>query len=183
MRNNKFKFFLIIFFIFLSNCATKPEKPLVRSNVPKNLIAMKGFNLIQTINGAKKIEVDADEAQVYLKEKLMKFYNVQTKYFDKGKEISNLRSNEGTIYTDTNNMEVSGQVVLTTQANTTLETEKLKWSEKNNKLFTDEHVKITRGDNVMTGIGLESDLMLENVVMKETTTKITDLKSLEERKK
>lgn len=177
---NLFLIFTII--IFLCGCTNKLEKSLVSRGEPKNLITMKGFNLVQTIEGKKKLEVNADESQMYLKEKIMKFYNVKAKYFDKDKEISNLESNDGIIYTDTNDMELSGKVVLIARNDTKLETKKLKWSEKNNKLFTDEHVKITRGNNVMTGIGMESDLSLENVIIKETTTKITDLESLEESK-
>jgi LPS export ABC transporter protein LptC len=143
---------------------------------------MKGFNLVQTIGGIKRLEVNAEEAQIYLKEKIMKFYDVKVKYFDKGKEISNLKSNEGVIYTDINEMELLGKVEIIAESNTKLETKKLRWIERDNKLFTDDFVKITRGDNVMMGYGMESDLNLENIVIKEVKTKITDLESIEEKK-
>jgi len=142
---------------------------------------MKGFNLVQTIGGIKRLEVNAEEAQIYLKEKIMKFYDVKVKYFDKGKEISNLKSNEGIIYTDINEMELLGKVEIIAESNTKLETKKLRWIERDNKLFTDDFVKITRGDNVMMGYGMESDLNLENIVIKEVKTKITDLESIEEK--
>jgi len=174
-------FFICSVIILLFGCANKIDKPFISAKESKDLIMMKGFNLVQTIGGIKRLEVNAEEAQIYLKEKIMKFYDVKVKYFDKGKEISNLKSNEGVIYTDINEMELLGKVEIIAESNTKLETKKLRWIERDNKLFTDDFVKITRGDNVMMGYGMESDLNLENIVIKEVKTKITDLESIEEK--
>lgn len=170
---------LIFILLVLVSCGNS-NKPAGKTGESKNAVTMKGFTLVQTISGNKKLEIKAEEAQIFPKEKIIKFNVVKAKYFDKGKEISDLKSNEGLIYTDTNDMEISGNVVLITQDKSKLETEKLKWADKAGKLITDKFVKVTKGDNIMTGIGMESDMMLENVLIKKVTTKISDLDSLKE---
>lgn len=174
---------IFIFCIFTFGCSSNSSKVTVIKEQPAGIVTMKGFHLVQTLNGDKRLEVKADEAEVYEREKIIKFYNVSAKYFETDKETSNLTSKKGTINTVTNDMEVAGNVVLITKDNSKLETSELKWIDKASKLKTDKIVRVTKGDNVMTGIGMESDLMLENVQIRKVTTKITDLDSLKEENK
>jgi len=171
----------MLIFALLTSCGR--EKTKIVTDLPKGIISMKGFELRQTLNGKIMLVIKADEAQIYHKENYTKFYSVKARYFDKEQEISNLTSKEGMIDNSTNDVEVVGNVVLKTKDGAVLETEKLNWVNKTNKLSTEAFVKITRGGNVMTGIGLQSDMMLENVTIKKVNTKITDVEEFKEKEK
>ena len=71
---------------------------------------------------------------------------------------------------------------MTTMDGSRLETSALTWYSKKNKMETNEYVKVVRGDNIMEGVGMESDLMLENVTIKKVSTKISDLDAFKEKK-
>jgi hypothetical protein len=67
----------------------------------------------------------------------------------------------------TNNMEATGNVIVTSKKGSTLETEELYYlsptgKEQKGKFVTEEFVKITEPDRVTTGYGLEIDSDLEN---------------------
>jgi LPS export ABC transporter protein LptC len=58
--------------------------------------------------------------------------------------------------------EAKNNVVATNANGDTLKTEHLIWEEKNEKIYSDEYVKIIRPDQIITGIGFESDQAMEN---------------------
>jgi LPS export ABC transporter protein LptC len=55
----------------------------------------------------------------------------------------------------------TGHVVVVTVEGNRLETEELYWDRKNAKVSSDVFVRLTRGEDVITGIGFESDPNLE----------------------
>lgn len=71
-------------------------------------------------------------------------------------------------------MEARGNVMITNIEGRKLETELLYWDEKNNRIFTDEDVKIsTPGDeNIIYGSGFESDQYFSKYIIHNTTGKI-----------
>lgn len=58
--------------------------------------------------------------------------------------------------------EAKNNVVVTNLEGDTLKTEHLIWEEKTEKIYTEEFVKIIRPDQIITGIGFESDQSLQN---------------------
>jgi len=161
-------------FFFISGCGDSGRKAAI-SDKSSAVVTMRGFHMVQTELGVKKYEIDASEASINPKAKRIRFFSVRTRYFDKEKEVADLRSDTGVIHTDTNDMEARGNVVMTTVDGSRLETPELYWNNIKNKLQTNEYVKVTRGNNIMEGVGMESDLMLENVTLKRVTTNISDL--------
>ncbi len=149
----------------------------------REVVTMHGFHMVQTELGIKKYTIDAEEANINSRIKLISFKTVKTKYYDKEKEIADLKSNTGVIHTETNDIEVRGGVILRTTDGSRLETESLSWSSSRNKLNTQAFVKVFRGDNVMSGYGLESDLLLENVTIKKVSTRISDLETFKDKDK
>ncbi len=91
-----------------------------------------------------------------------------------------LFSNEGFFCRLKNEVELIGDVVVRTHDDTTLKTDKAKWSQKEQKIFTDSRVRIERADLSATGLGAEADvknriaqLKREVVVMMEPGTRIS----------
>ncbi len=166
--------------LLLSGCSNR-AKP-VSSDIPKGVVTMKGLKMSQTSEGKPAFQIAAEEAYIYQSESLIKFYKVKAKYFSLGRETSNLTSDEGLLNTSTNDIQATGNVLLKSAEGSILETEQLNWVNKGGGVFTDKAVKVTKGGNVMTGIGLQTDMALENISIKKVTTRITNLETLKENK-
>jgi LPS export ABC transporter protein LptC len=177
------KYAVLTFIFLLLTACSKDNVKMPAAKTVKNVVSIKGFNLTQTENGKIRMSIIADTAEISPSQKVMRFYGVKAKYFDKGEEVSNLKSKQGLINNETNDMEVNGDVVLETKVKAKLETQQLKWISRSNKMYADGRVRITRGDNIITGIGMESDLLLENVVIKKPETTISDIDELQQEKK
>ena len=173
------KYLVVIMSLLLVSCGSGKK---TNEEAKADIYSMKGVHLTQTIKGDTKLTIDALEAQIYPKERILKAFKVNLKYFEKEKEISNLVSDTGSINLSTNDIEVSEHVTLKTKDGAMLETSSLKWSDRLGKLTSDAFVKVTKGDNVMTGYGLESDMMLENVMIRKVATKVSDMETLKNTK-
>ena len=166
--------------LFFTGCSNR-AKP-VALDIPKGVVTMKGLKLTQTSEGKLTFQIIAEEANIYQSDNLIKFYKVKAKYFRLGKEASNLISDEGLLNTATNDIQASGHVLLKSSEGSLLETEQLNWVNKGGGVYTDKAVRVTKGGNVMTGIGLKTDMALENVIIRKVTTRITNIEALKENK-
>lgn len=80
-----------------------------------------------------------------------------------GRILSTLTSDSARVDDRTKDMLASGHVVvLGDSTKTTLETTRLHWNNKTQKLYTTEYVKITSPKETIMGYGLESDQSLAN---------------------
>ena len=166
--------------LFFTGCSNG-VKP-VALDIPKGVVTMKGLKLTQTSEGKLAFQIAAEEAYIYQSESLIKFYKVRAKYFRLGREASNLTSDEGLLNTATNDIQASGHVFLKSSEGSILETEQLNWINKGGSVFTDKAVRVIKGGNVMTGIGLKTDMGLENINIQKVTTRITNIETLKENK-
>jgi LPS export ABC transporter protein LptC len=74
-----------------------------------------------------------------------------------GKIQSYLTAEYGISYPDEKQIIVRNNVEILNVKGEMLNTEELKWDQKNRKIVTDKFVKITTPDQIITGKGLESD--------------------------
>jgi LPS export ABC transporter protein LptC len=75
--------------------------------------------------------------------------------------------------TDGNLWELRDSVVVINESNEKLETEVLFWNQDKDRIYTDRFVKITSEDEVIQGIGFESDSHLEKRKILKVTAEIT----------
>lgn len=75
--------------------------------------------------------------------------------------------------TDNNLWELRDSVVVINESNEKLETEVLFWNQEKDRIYTDRFVKITSEDEVIQGIGFESDSHLEKRKILKVTAEIT----------
>ena len=167
--------FILSVFLFgcsqdrLSGISGGPIKPLI----------MEGFTMTETENGKKRLVVVAENAEIDKNNKMIRANKINMKYYNEKESVtSTLTSERATLEIGTNDMEAEGNVVLITDIGAKLETEKLKLISATNKVVTDTPVRFTKGGNVLTGKGLEADSRLENALIKEVLTKVTNLKEL-----
>ena len=87
------------------------------------------------------------------------------------KQVSNLTAQQAEIDEKTGDMEVSGSVVLVGEDSTRLETERLRWNRKSEKITGEDRVTIRRSEGVETGIGFEATSDLKHWTLREVVTR------------
>jgi LPS export ABC transporter protein LptC len=104
--------------------------------------------------------------------------NVEIKYFEDSKKYSLITADKAVLDTDTNFMEMTGNVNLKTSSGATLQTEKLFWDDVHKKMYSDEEVTIIKEGSILNGVGFESDVQMKDIVIKnKVKLKARNLKS------
>ena len=168
MRTNFFAAILIS--VLMCSCGDgnklKPKLPADSDETIPTYV-MRGFDMVSTENGEIKISIKAEGAQVFEKKKKAYAQKVIiTQDEGKGKR-SVLTGERAIIDTDTNFIEIYGDVRLNASNGSLLLTERLFWDEKKQKVFTEEAVTIIKGKSVLKGIGMESDSGLNEIEIKK----------------
>lgn len=119
--------------------------------------------LTETDLGVPRWTLEADQVASYRERRVVYAENVHVDFFDKkGRHVSTLTSREGRLDTAENDMTAIGEVVVRNADGYTLESDSLRWINRQEKIRTDAFVRLTRGTDVLTGYGLVSDPALEH---------------------
>jgi LPS export ABC transporter protein LptC len=87
-----------------------------------------------------------------------------------------LTSRHGEVDEKTNSLVARDSVVVSTPRGERLETEILRWDPKEERMTTDAFFRLTRGGDLMTGIGIEAEPGLERYrVYHEVRAEVRDL--------
>ncbi len=84
-----------------------------------------------------------------------------TRYDEQRRIVSRITARYAKQFEKENKWEAKNDVVAINLAGDTLKTDHLIWDEKQGKIYSDLYVKIIRPDQIITGIGFESDLTME----------------------
>jgi LPS export ABC transporter protein LptC len=123
----------------------------------------KRISLTETDMGIPRWKLDADQVASYSGRQAVYAENVHVDFFDEeGLQVSVLTSREGRLDSGTNNMTAIGDVVVRNTDGYTLETDSLRWVSNERLVRTEAFVRLTRGEDVLTGYGLVSDPGLEH---------------------
>ena len=148
-------------------CAKKETTEAVPQNSQEPDETVTEFVTQETDSGRVQWKLAAPRAlrwnarNVFLLEKpTIEFYdqmgNLQTTLVAKNGEYSTI----------THDMLAYGDVVATSTKGEVLETDSLRYLNERDKIVSDSHVKLTRGRDVITGIGMECDHTLDSVDIK-----------------
>jgi LPS export ABC transporter protein LptC len=100
-------------------------------------------------------------------------------YDSTGRVSTHVVGDSGIIRENTGRMHIYGHVVVINEDSSKLETDYLFWDSKTDRIQTDAFVKVTRGEDVMTGWGMEADQRLNHItILKQVSGTITDIKNL-----
>jgi len=157
---------LILVFI-LGGCTSKSSRFQSANEIPVPQQKLEDFRLLATEGGVRQWELKARAAQIYEKIKKTYIQDFKTFIYEEGELASVLSAQRGILDMVTNNMEATGNVIVTSAKGSCLETEELHYlsstgKKKKGMFITEEFVKITEPDRVTTGYGLEIDTTLEN---------------------
>lgn len=158
--------FLWAAFLFYG-CENNIEK-IKTFSAPENLPLQEATNF-------ETLFTDSGEVRFFLKApKLLRFESdgkpfvefpegIKLVKYDSHQEIiSSITADYAKQYEKEQTWEAKNNVVATNAQGDTLQTEHLIWEEKTEKIYTEEFVKIIRPDQIITGIGFQSDQSLEN---------------------
>ena len=109
-------------------------------------------------------------------------YVVDVTSFDStGNATGHVVADSGVIHETSGEFNLYGHVVLITESEAKLETDYLYWNSRTDQMETDAYVKITRGDDVITGWGLQADQGLDRVrILNTDKGTLTNTKEMSE---
>ncbi len=162
---------LVILVFVLGGCSSRSPLSRVANEIPVPQQKLEDFRLIATEGGVKTWELEAKAAQIYEKIKKTYIQDFKTSIYEEGELASVLSARRGILDMTTNNMEATGNVIVTSTKGSRLETEELHYLSPTGKVtkgkfITEEFIKITEPDRITTGYGLEIDSDLENAKIK-----------------
>ena len=175
----KFKAFLLLGFYFL----------LFFTSCKNDLEEVASATLVNKFPSTTYLDYDvlySDSAivRIRLQGKVMEQYDgdiahdefkkgVHLWFFDQEKNVeSEMTANHATRFRTSNQMEAKGNVVVFNKVGDKLNTEHLVWDANTRKIFTEEYVRITTKDKIITGKGLVSDETFTHYRVKNITGQI-----------
>ena len=154
--------------LFAAACggSDEPAAPPEEHERPRQ--SAKRITVTETDAGIPRWTLEADQVATYAGRQVTFAENVHVDFFDEeGRQVSVLTSKQGRLDNATNNMTAIGDVVVRNTDGYTLESDSLRWLSNERLVRTDAFVKLTRGEDVLTGYGLVSDPSLERFEIRE----------------
>ncbi len=135
-----------------------PDRPF--ATPPHNVdLSLKQFQYTETTDGRPRWSLDADTAGHSLKEARTRIENLRMSFFDQaGSENYTLSARQGWIDTQSQQVGVAGEVVVTDREGRRFYTETLRYHSDQSLLQTDDPVRLASDRMVLTGQGLRIDV-------------------------
>ncbi len=135
------------------------------ANLPSQEVT--DFTLRESDTGRPEWILESRYAATYSGRGLIVARDVKIDFYDtEGNKYSRLTAREGTVEQPQNDMEARGKVVVTTTDGVRIETESLRFLNRQRKIVSDEFVRLEKNGDVVTGIGFESDPSLDHFRIK-----------------
>lgn len=146
--------------------AQEPQRTGPTPTGPEQTFA--NLELRETTNGKLEWKLKARRAVREAASSGTRLESLRVEFFQGGPRVrSILVSDSGRVDLQRGTLIATGNVVVTTTEGNRLETEELFWDRKNAKVTSNTFVRMTRGEDVLTGIGFESDPNLERYEIKK----------------
>jgi LPS export ABC transporter protein LptC len=129
---------------------------------------------IREESGGVRWHLTAKQAMVFEREGRTRLREISVEVQEPARSWT-IRGEEGDLFHARNDVEIRRQVVLTSSDGLRLETDVLRWTNGDKRVWTDAPVKITHPSGVITGSGLDVR------VSEETTTVIGRVRAVFER--
>jgi len=129
------------------------------------------FAITETDAGTVEWKLYAQKAQMFDVKNLITAYGVRVNFFDeKGKQSSQLTAREGDINQVSRDMTARGNVVILNSDGTRMSTQSLRFLNREQKIVSDELVRVEQKGNVLQGVGFESDPNLKHYQFRTQVT-------------
>jgi len=167
--------------VFLS-CAKTEKTPAgnSESDIPES--ELHNSTMVFTVKGIRNTIVKTSYIAKYSEKKESFGRDIRADFFDEnGIHTSDMVADSGWFDEKNQKMEVMGNVVVVNEDGTKLETESLRWDPNIDKIVTDDFVKITRGEDILTGYGLRTNQKMSNIqILRDVKGVVKDVPEDEE---
>ncbi len=159
----KEKLIFIFILFFTSGC----EQTIYQEHFRPDML-VENYTMTNYKDSKIEWELEAKKASYYYNEKRSIAENIILYYYKDKKTAAVVKADSAIIYTESMDIDLIGNVDMTSVTGNRLLTSKIKWNNKENYLDTNEHVKIIRkkGD-IIEGIGLKADYKMEGYEIKK----------------
>ena len=156
---------LLISAIISCSGTDTPERSVGGTEMPDQEFT--DFTTIESDSGIVQWILKAPVARVYNLRKLLVTDNPEIVFYDEaGNVTSVLVAEKGEYNQQSHDLTALGNVVLTSTEGFTLETESLVWLNLIEQIHTEDFVKVTKGNDVLTGYGFQGYPELKNIDIK-----------------
>jgi LPS export ABC transporter protein LptC len=152
----------IVLFMGQGRDASKSALKVMAENVD---LQVKNILLTEVGGAGEKWEIKAETAQYKRKENLALFDKVTVKLVMADGKTFIMTGDKGKFMTETKDMEISGNVVITSEQGDRFTTDQMKYSYKDKKVYSDGNVTMDNARMTVTGVGM-------NLLMNEKKIKI-----------
>lgn len=125
---------------------------------------IKEIHINETLEGNLRWRLDADQAEVFEKQKQTVMRRVTVAIFSKD-QVWSVKGDEGVLDNDSRDVTLKGHVVVTSNDGLRLTAPDLRWENEPRRLSTDGPVTIQRAGTTITGRGLTVDMAAERAVI------------------
>src|SRR3990167_864558 len=151
-------------FLYINNKIHKGLRgTLVKSS--KADIRIEKARYVETRDGRTEWELEADSAQYFKDDNLTVFENVRVVFYSQNGINYTLEGKKGRLRNDTKDMDVSGDVVVTSGDGYKLKTDSLRYSAAVKQITSKDRVVFTGPNIKIEGIGLLADMITDRVLV------------------
>jgi len=159
---------LALLALMVAACSGKDQEKAVAQDpaVPDETVTE--FATQESDSGRVQWTLKAPHADRFNARNVFVMNDPRIEFYDKlGNLQTTLTADKGEYLLDSHDMLAYGNVVAVSFKGEVLETDSLRYLNAADKIVSDSFVKLTRGNDVVTGIGLECDHTLDSVVIKK----------------
>jgi len=121
------------------------------------------FVLTETDRAVPQWTLNAQYAAIYTARNTITARGIRVDFFnDKGLKNSTLTAREGDINQLSHDMTATGDVILQSEDGTRMSTQHLQFLNHEQRIRTDDFVRVERAGDVLTGVGFDSDPQLKH---------------------
>jgi len=162
----------MVLLLFITECTRERQDSVVQQTSTQELPAQEGWNSTLRISKGGHLQTLVRYGH------MAQYENKKTIYFDggitvdfyneKGQPSSQLQSDRGIYYENTEDVMALGNVVVTSDTGVTLRTSQLRWDNRLEKILSDTTVMVTTQEqDTLYGIGFESEPDLSRWIIRK----------------
>jgi LPS export ABC transporter protein LptC len=177
IRSSRKWLFLLIFPVALFSCDKKMDVIKKSDILSLPSLTRKNFETVYTDSAKLMLVLSSPLMERYAngQQPYSEFKNgIKVLFYDGHKDpVASFTSKYARLAEDTNIWELRDSVIAVNEKNERLETELLYWDQKKELVYTDRAVRITSEDEIVLGIGLESNPRFTNWWIKNVRATIS----------
>lgn len=164
----------VVVMLVLSACSSSIKNDSKLTSARDSLAIMRSYNIVTLVSdsGITRYRVETPEWLVYDKAERPYWLFPQGLHMDRFDEFLNVYSRVDAKYaiyfTNDDVWELYDSVRVTNVHDECFETDKLIAEPRNDKIYTDQFVKVTQKDRIITGVGMHSNKNLTRYVIEKT---------------